>query len=110
MSLMAKTSNGLILLNGDPARKYAGKGCCLDVFGYWHQPIVILTKPLLSGDTPGSVFAYYSLCKELSVPVAGILQVGGIWDENKKSKDNLPWCGWIPSGFFELSGLDKLFP
>ena len=95
------SGNGLILLKGDPARKYSGKGSWLELLGDWHQPIVILAKPLSSGDTPGLVFAYHSLCKELSVPVAGIIQVGGVWDENKKSKDNLPWCGFIPSIYKE---------
>ena len=95
------SGNGLILLKGDPARKIDGIGSWLEFFGNWNQPLVILAKSLPSGDTPGSVFAYYSLCKELSIPVMGILQVGGVWDENKKSKDNLPWCGYLPSTYNE---------
>ena len=89
--------NSLILLNGDSAQKYPYRVSWLEALGYWHQPLVILAQPLASGATPGSVFAYYALCKELSVPLAGVVQIGGVWDVIQKAQDDLPWCGWLPS-------------
>ena len=89
--------NGLIHLKGDSAQNYSGKGSWLEALGDWRLPVIILVKSLASGNTPGSAFAYYSLCRELSISVIGFLQVGGVWDVRKKLKDNLPWCGWLPS-------------
>ena len=89
--------NGLILLKGDSAQNYSGKGSWLEVLGAWHLPVIVLVNSLASGNTPGSAFAYSALCRQLSIPLIGFLQVGGVWDVNKKVKDNLPWCGWLPS-------------
>ncbi len=88
---------GLILLKGDSAQNYSGKGSWLEALADWHLPVIILVKSLDSGNTPGSAFAYSALCRQLSVSLVGFLQVGGVWDESKKVRDNLPWCGWLPS-------------
>ena len=74
----------------------------LEAIGEWNQPVIILAKCLPSGNTPGSVFAYFALCKELYIPVLGILQIGGIFDISKKADDNLPWCGWLPAHVDEV--------
>ena len=63
--------------------------------GDWHQPVILLVKALSSGDTPGYVFAYSALCKQSSVPLVGIVQIGGTWEMSKKLEDNLPWCGCL---------------
>lgn len=89
--------NGLILLNGDSAQNHSGKGSWLEFLADWHLPVIILVNSLSSGNTPGSAFAYSALCRQLSIPLVGFLQVGGVWDVTKKVKDNLPWCGWLPS-------------
>ena len=89
--------NGLILLKGDSAQNYSGKGSWLEALADWHLPVIILVNPLDSGNTPGSAFAYSALCRQLSISLVGFLQVGGVWDVSKKVTDNLPWCGWLPS-------------
>ena len=90
-------ANGLILLKGDSAQNYSGKGSWLEALADWHLPVIVLVNSLASGNTPGSAFAYSALCRELSISLVGFLQVGGVWDATKKVKDNLPWCGWLPS-------------
>ncbi len=89
--------NGLILLKGDSAQNYSGKGSWLEALADWHRPVIILVSSLASGNTPGSAFAYSALCRQLSISLVGFLQVGGVWDVSRKAKDNLPWCGWLPS-------------
>ena len=66
---------GLMIFNGNPAQKYSGRYSWLELLEGWNRPLVILnlTRALPSGDTPGSVFSYYALCKELSIPVLGVL-------------------------------------
>ena len=88
---------GLILLKGDSAQNYSGNGSWLEALADWHLPVIILVNSLASGNTPGSAFAYSALCRQLSISLVGFLQVGGVWDVSKKVKDNLPWCGWLPS-------------
>ncbi len=90
-------ANGLILLKGDSAQNYSGKGSWIEALADWHLPVIVLVNSLASGNTPGSAFAYAALCRQLSISFVGFLQVGGVWDVSKKVKDNLPWCGWLPS-------------
>ena len=89
--------NGLILLKGDFAQNFSGKGSWIEALADWHIPVIILVNSLASGNTPGSAFAYSALCRQLSISLVGFLQVGGVWDVSKKVQDNLPWCGWLPS-------------
>ncbi len=89
--------DGLILLKGDSAQNYSGKGSWIEALADWHLPVIVLVNSLPSGNTPGSAFAYLALCRQLSISLVGFLQVGGVWDVSKKVKDNLPWCGWLPS-------------
>jgi len=95
-------ANGLILLKGDSAQNYSGKGSWLESLADWHLPVIILVNSLASGNTPGSAFAYSALCRQLSISIVGLLQVGGVWDVSKKVKDNLSWCGWLPSKSDEM--------
>ena len=49
-----------------------------------------------SGEMTGCASAYAALCQTLSVPLVGIIQVGGVWNPWHRKLDGLPWCGWIP--------------
>ena len=54
-------------------------------------------RSLSSRDTPGSIFscAYYE--KKCPLLTKGFCKVEGFGMKMKKSKDNLPWCGSLPS-------------
>ena len=87
---------GLAHLKGDAALAHSNGSSWLEALGAWRQPTVLMVMPLISGDIPGLAAAYVALCKELRVPLLGVLQVGGQWNRNQRINDGLPWCGWIP--------------
>ncbi len=85
----------LVLLEGDAAVTRGTNSSWLEALGAWKQPIVLLASPLSSGEIPGNVRAYGALCKELCVPLIGVVQIGEPWDEKTRRVDELPWCGLI---------------
>ena len=105
----------IVQLVGDAASCNSSGGSWLEVLGYWRQPLILLASPGASGDIPGTVSAHVSLCRELSVSLVGIIQLGGIWDSQKRALDCLPWCGFIPEdllkeGFiWEKANFDEVF-
>ena len=93
---------GLVQLSGDAAMLHPEGMSWLEALGAWRQPTVLIVAPLLSGDIPGVAPAYVSLCKNLAVPLVGILQLGGAWDISNRKADGLPWCGLLPDDSGEL--------
>ena len=89
---------GMVQLTGDPAMHYQDQGSWFEALGAWRQPTVLFAKPLDSGKIPGIVHAYAALCKTSSVPLLGLLQLGGYWEPSVRRKDGLPWCGWVSDG------------
>ncbi len=86
---------GLVQLLGDAAMHNSYGGSWLEALGAWRQPIVLMTIPTSSGDLPGFASAYKALCESLSVPLVGIVQIGGDWESLHRRLDGLPWCGWL---------------
>ena len=89
-------------LSGDAAMLHLEGGSWLEALGAWRQPTVLMVAPLLSGDIPGVAPAYVALCKNFEVPLIGIVQLGGDWDNNKRRADGLPWCGLVPDDPSEM--------
>ncbi len=90
-------NEGLVQLFGDGAITQPNGGSWLEALGAWRKPSILMVLHSLSGgDLPGLAAAYVALCKVLSVPLIGIVQVGGSWDPELRRMDGLPWCGWIP--------------
>ncbi len=89
-------NDGLIQLIGDAAIFDLKHGTWLEALGSWRQPTIFMAQPLSSGEMPGVAGAYVCLAKKLSVPLLGIVQVGGHWNESLRRCDGLPWCGYIP--------------
>ncbi len=99
---------GLVNLTGDVAITRTNGMSWLEALGAWRQPIILTASPLSSGDIPGSAAAYVALCAILSVPLIGIVQVGGVWRNNERRLDGLPWCGCIQKkSFTEAMELDN---
>ncbi len=86
----------LALLTGDPAVLNSFGQTWLEALGAWRNPTILIVSPLESGEIPGTAAAYAALCKTLSVPLIGIIQLGGSWEDHPRRLDNLPWCGLIP--------------
>jgi len=89
---------GLVQLSGDVAMVHPGGGSWLEALGAWRQPIILLVKPMISGEIPGVAPAYVALCSLLAVPLVGVVQLGGRWTPQMRRADGLPWCGWISDG------------
>ena len=107
--------NEIVQLIGDAAISNSLGGSWLESLGDWQKPVILLASPASSGHIPGTVSAHVSLCKRYSVPLVGIIQLGGEWDSRKRSVDCLPWCGFIPSELlkkdfnWESASLDEVF-
>ncbi|WP_269622775.1 hypothetical protein [Prochlorococcus marinus] len=81
---------------GDPAMLRPSGDSWLGAIGAWKIPFILLIPPLTSGNIPGIAAAYVSLCKDLRVPLVGLIQLGGIWNSLDRKLDGLPWCGLMP--------------
>ena len=89
--------NTLCQLIGDPAIVKSEDGSWLECLGAWKIPVILLVSPSSQGEIPGTASAYVALCKELLVPLIGVVQLGGEWDQKLRSLDGLPWCGRLPA-------------
>ncbi|ABX09039.1 hypothetical protein [Prochlorococcus marinus] len=89
--------DGLVRLRGDAAITNVSGGSWLEALAAWRIPVILVAMPLPSGHIPGAAYAYVALCKQLSVPLVGILQLEGPWKPQLRRLDGLPWCGHIPS-------------
>ena len=107
--------NEIVQLIGDAAISNSLGGSLLESLGDWQKPVILLASPASSGHIPGTISAHVSLCKSYSVPLVGIIQLGGEWDSKKRSVDCLPWRGFIPSALlkkdfnWESASLDEVF-
>ncbi len=88
--------HGIAQLIGDAAMFNRDCGSWLEALGAWRKPTLLIAMPLDSGELPGLISAYVALSKELSVPLVGVVQLGGDWNPQKRKLDGLPWCGFIP--------------
>ena len=89
--------NELAKLNGDAAMLHYSGLSWLEAVGFWKLPVILMTSVSEAGKIPGSASAYVCLCKSFSVPLLGIVQLGGDWNFKERKLDNLPWCGFIPN-------------
>ncbi len=87
----------LVQLKGDAAKTIKDGSNWLEALGAWKKPTLLMTCPCPNNEISGEVTAYAALCEKLSVPLIGIVQVGGKWNKSLRKKEGLPWCGKIPS-------------
>ena len=88
--------NILVEMIGDVAMLHSSGSTWMEALGAWKAPVILFVSPNSSGKIPGIAAAYVSLCKNLSVPLIGIVQLGGPWNQYERRLDSLPWCGLIP--------------
>ena len=90
-------ATGLVRLSGDAARPTPqGDASWLQALADWRQPVLLLTIADSDGAIPGTAPAYAALCRELHVPLLGLVQLQGRWNGPARRKDGLNWLGWIP--------------
>ena len=97
----------LFQLKGDSAKFSSNEGSWMEALGAWRIPVILLTVTTDSGDVPGVASAYVALCHKVSIPLIGIVQLGGKWNSLERSLDGLPWCGVI-SNDYEKSPVGNL--
>ncbi len=91
---------GLVQFDGDIAMMHPSGCSWLEALGNSKVPVALMIEPSPSGEIPGLAASYVSLCKEFSVPLLGLIQVGDPWINKNRKLDGLPWCGYLPSKLF----------
>ena len=91
------SATGLVRLSGDAARPTPqGDNSWLQSLADWRQTVLLLTTADHDGAIPGMAPAYAALCRELHVPLLGLVQLEGNWNGPARRRDGLSWLGWIP--------------
>ena len=86
----------LLSVSGDGARLLPRGSSWLEALADWRMPTLLLTQGDSEGTIPGSAAAHVALCRQLGVPLIGLVQLQGAWDRASRRRDALPWCGWVP--------------
>ena len=90
-------ATGLVRLSGDAAQPTPeGDASWLQALADWRQTVLLLTTSDGDGAIPGTAPAYAALCRELHVPLLGLVQLQGPWNGPARRRDGLSWLGWIP--------------
>lgn len=81
----------LLTLPVDPGLALDGGGHWVESLGAWRLPVLLLLSP--EHLACGWPLAADALLRRWRVPVAGLLQWGGSWDDDARRRDGLPWLG-----------------
>lgn len=103
--------NSLVRISGDVARFMAhGESSWLQALSDWRKDVLLLTIADSNGDISGLAPAYAALCRELKVPLLGVVQLQGAWNQQARRRDGLPWWGWVaaPGTNERADGLESL--
>lgn len=77
----------------DPGHPLADGGTWAEALGAWRQPTLLtIAAPQLASGAAASSLA---LLKQWRVPVVGLLQWGGAWNNDHRRRDGLPWLGHL---------------
>lgn len=72
----------------------ADGSCWAQALGAWRQPtLLVMAQPQLP---TGLAAAATALLRQWQVPLLGLLQWGGLWDQQARRADGLPWLGLLP--------------
>ena len=92
-----RTRPTLLCLSGDAAMAQGSSGSWFDALAAWRCPVLLLAQPNAAGLIPGMAPASVALCHSLDIPLIGLAQLGGSWDQAARRMDGLPWCGLLDS-------------
>jgi hypothetical protein len=82
----------------DPGRWLEADGRWADLLGAWRQPTVLLVEEAVVDG--GAAAAYSALLTASRAPLVGLVQWGGSWNWQARSREGLAWLG-------ALSGLTE---
>ena len=98
----------LLCLSGDAAMAQGSSGSWLDALAAWRCPVLLLAQPNAAGLIPGLAPASVALCRSLNIPLVGLAQLGGSWDQAARRMDGLPWCGHLDTTDDDGTASDEL--
>jgi len=77
----------------DPGLALDGGGHWAELLGAWRQPsLLVLEHGQLATGMPAAGTA---LLQRWQVPLVGLIQWGGPWDQEARRRDGLPWLGCL---------------
>jgi hypothetical protein len=83
----------IAVLPADPGLALPQGSCWGEALGAWRQPTaLVLAASQLSSGWPAAATA---LLRQEQVPLAGLIQLGGLWEPPLRRTDGLPWLGWL---------------
>jgi len=92
-AIAALPAGALTPLAIDPGLPLAAGGYWAEILGAWRQSaLVLLNAEQLQSGTPAAATA---LLQQWQVPLLGLVQWGGRWDDEARRRDGLPWLGWL---------------
>ena len=95
------SDSGLVEIFGDVAMMHSSGVSWMEALGAWKVPTILIVSIAKSSVIPGIAYSYVALCKQLSVPLVGIVQLGEPWLPYERRMDGLPWCGYIPNDLLQ---------
>jgi hypothetical protein len=92
-ALAALTAGTLVPVPQDPGRTTADGGHWAELLGAWRQPCLLLisAEQLDSGVAAATT----ALLQQWQVPLLGLVQWQGSWDQQARLADQLPWLGCL---------------
>lgn len=94
-------------LEADVGLTLADGRCWAEVLGAWRQPaLLVIPSHQLHSGLPAAAAA---LLRQWQVPLLGLMQWGGAWQDGERRGDGLPWLGRLgpddsPDGALEREG------
>lgn len=92
-ALQAQAGPWLAPLPGDPGAWLGPAGRWADLLGAFRQPTALLVPA--SHVEGGQAAATTALLERAGVPLVGLIQWGGPWQEQRRRAEGLPWLGWL---------------
>ncbi len=89
--LSGRSGSWIVPLLQDPGRFQPWGGRWSELLGAWRQPTVLLIEAhQADGGLPAACTALMQRC---GVPLLGLIQWGGRFDQEARRRDGLPWLG-----------------
>jgi len=103
LAALAEQEPCLVPLPLDPGLPLNGAGHWAEALGAWRQPVLLLLAGAqLETGLPAAMVA---LLHQWQVPLVGLVQGDGVWDQEARRGDGLPWLGGLDPATGETAAL-----
>ena len=94
----------LAVLPFDPGVPLPAGGSWAEALGAWRQPTLLVIRGEQIGT--GLPAAFTALLRQNRVPLAGLVQWGGLWSREERRRDGLPWLAALAASASPEDGED----